>query len=177
MRLTNSRHRHRYARAHGALRIALGDVMGVTTTPEFRRSRSGRPFLADGPHFSMSHAGEKSWLAISETPVGLDVVETGKSRGSLDETFVSARDLQALALHGISSENADVIAWAAKEACAKHADDVDRAPGDWQLHRDGELVVRSCGHAPIAIELCHPERGYVAVIARWQAPFQIPEYE
>ncbi|MBS0481986.1 MAG: hypothetical protein JSR96_07480 [Proteobacteria bacterium] len=174
-RLALDRQRRRYARAHGAMRLALAQPGEGPVAAPFARSAAGKPFLEDGPHFSLSHAGGQSWLAISNAPVGLDVVEGGQPDLHLDHTFVTAQDRAALHRRGVLPADINTTAWAIKEASAKLADDVDRAPGLWQVRCGAGLTVVSGGHDPIIVELRAPAPGHIAAIARWQPAIEKPD--
>lgn len=134
----------------------------------FQRSITGKPVLAGGPHFSLSYAGDSAWLAVSDAPIGLDVVEIAGGGGRLDDGFVSAEDLHALASMGIRPADADHVAWAIKEASAKLADDVWRAPIDWRLVLRERLTVLSTGQPEMIVELREMSGNKVAAIARWK---------
>jgi 4'-phosphopantetheinyl transferase len=69
--------RLRYRVAHGALRTILGGCTGaVPADLRFARGEHGKPLLAGGPHFSLSHSGGIALVAVShEREVGVDVEE------------------------------------------------------------------------------------------------------
>ncbi|MBO9579269.1 MAG: hypothetical protein J7498_00040 [Sphingobium sp.] len=167
-RIANPSRRRNHARAHGGLRLALTEVLGRPVVAPFRQSATGKPALDGGPWFSLSHVGESSWLAISDAPIGLDVVEITAADGPLDDGFVSAADRQALASIGICSPGADRVAWAIKEACAKLADDVWRPPVDWRLVLRERLTVLSAGQAEMIVELREMSGNKVAAVAVWK---------
>ena len=43
----------------------------------------GKPYLADGPFFNISHSGEYVVLAVSEKPVGVDIEKLGQYKEKL----------------------------------------------------------------------------------------------
>jgi 4'-phosphopantetheinyl transferase len=69
--------RLRYRVAHGALRTILGGCAGAAPAGlRFARGEHGKPLLAGGPHFSLSHSGAIALVAVSyEREVGVDVEE------------------------------------------------------------------------------------------------------
>lgn len=63
-----------YLAARIALRTILGAYLGVAP-PEvaLTSAHRGKPSLASGPEFNLSHGGELLLLAVSRLPVGIDV--------------------------------------------------------------------------------------------------------
>ena len=41
--------------------------------PPFACGEHGKPYIPGGPHFSLTHSGTLAALAVSDTPVGLDI--------------------------------------------------------------------------------------------------------
>lgn len=82
----------------------------------------GKPFVADGPCFNLSHSGELALLAVARVPVGIDVErlrEVGEwpriARRVLDPAVVE----QLLALPADEQTSAFLAAWTAVEARQK----------------------------------------------------------
>lgn len=59
-------------------------------TPPFSYGGHGKPYIPGGVHFSLSHSGELAALAVSETPVGLDVEKIAPVRRAAARAFTSA---------------------------------------------------------------------------------------
>lgn len=114
----------RYRVAHGALRTILGGCTCVAPADlRFARAEHGKPVLAGGPHFSLSHSGGVVLVAVSrEREVGVDVEAL---RPVPDARELARRYLAALpASRIVDAPDAErdrrfMIAWTAIEAIAK----------------------------------------------------------
>lgn len=53
--------------------LLLRSVLSLCDDAQLSYGVNGKPFLADGPHFSLSHSGKWCALAVSDTPVGVDI--------------------------------------------------------------------------------------------------------
>ncbi len=123
--------RDRYRTAHVALRRELAARTGERPEAlEFVREPCpvcggphGRPALAgEGPHFSLSHAGDVVLLGFAAAPVGVDVEEHPRAE-TVDEvatTLHPSERAELAALDGVS-ERAAAFArcWSRKEAYLK----------------------------------------------------------
>ena len=128
MELESPRTRHRFAVAHGALRILAGRQLDAPPE-EFTwiPGPHGKPELAppwSGLHTSLSHSGEMIAAAISaDRPVGVDVQQLvpGLDTGALSARFFGPDEAAYVAAGGDARERADRFAhlWARKEAAVK----------------------------------------------------------
>lgn len=116
--------RLRYRVAHGALRTILGDWTGAAPADlRFAHGEHGKPLLAGGPHFNISHSGAVVLVAVShEREVGVDVEEV---RPVPDARELAQRYVAALPARRIA-EAPDaqrgrlfMLAWTAIEAILK----------------------------------------------------------
>lgn len=124
-RFVHAADRRRYIVAHAAVRSALAARTGAAPEAiELGYGRHGKPHLRDGRRieFSMSRAGELVALAVSTTPVGIDVVETASGERLLDAVseFCSGDERIAVASLTRSAQmDALLRIWARKEALYK----------------------------------------------------------
>lgn len=74
-RIVSPAARSRFLAAHLALRLVLADKgLSVFSRHVFERGRHGKPFLPDGPEFSLSHSGGVALVAVCDHgPVGVDI--------------------------------------------------------------------------------------------------------
>jgi phosphopantetheinyl transferase len=160
--------RRRYAHAHGAMRLALSQVLRRPTADvTLRRTRTGKPYLRGGPAFSLSYVDGDAWLAIGlEDALGLDVVDLGPAEGELDELVAPQAEKHAVALVMPSLARPDVVVWAAKEAAAKLADRVEVAPEDWRVRFTHCLEVSADGVPAARVDIVRMDAALVAAIAR-----------
>ena len=55
--------------------LLLHRVLSVSTDTQFFYTPHGKPYLPNGPYFNLSHSGNLVALAVSDTPIGLDLQE------------------------------------------------------------------------------------------------------
>lgn len=87
--------------------------------PEIRKTKMGKPYFPDGPHFSISHSENHAFCAISAGNIGIDAEEMDRkidlrlARRILSESemarFLAAQDQRAALLR----------LWVLKESYAK----------------------------------------------------------
>jgi 4'-phosphopantetheinyl transferase len=116
--------RRRHIIGRGLARLVLGDVLGTDPhTIEFDFTELGKPFLAEGPSFNISHSGDVVLIVLAaEGRLGADV-----------EAVRPLRDLLSLARTSFADDEVDLIRslppaqrerpffriWARKEAMLK----------------------------------------------------------
>jgi 4'-phosphopantetheinyl transferase len=144
----------RYVVAHGAVRHVLGEMLDVAP-PALRFDRRcrhcghpahGKPSVAGGPAFSLSHSGDVAVLAVSDVgEVGIDV-EVRRARTRLDRLaarVLSDAELAQWAATPCSERLEHFLrAWTAKEAYLKALGlglvrplrEVPVDPGGWTVH-------------------------------------------
>jgi 4'-phosphopantetheinyl transferase len=110
-----------------ATRLALRQVLAgyVGCTPgdlQLSVADGGKPFLANGPCFNLSHSGDLALLAVGQVPLGIDVERLREirewpriARRVLDPALVE----QLLTLPADAQASAFLAAWTAMEARQK----------------------------------------------------------
>ena len=172
------RDRRRYAHAHGAMRLALSQVLRCSAADvTLRRTGTGKPYLRGGPAFSLSYVDGDAWLAIGlEEAVGLDVVAFDFGEGELDELIAPQAEKQAVNRVMPSLARPDVVVWAAKEAAAKLADRVEVAPEDWRVRFTHCLEVSAEDVPAARVDIVRMDAALVAAIARPLQPGDAAAY-
>ena len=79
--------------------------------PPFACGEHGKPYIPGGPHFSLTHSGTLAALAVSETPVGLDIEKIAPVRRALT---IEERDYMKA-----DPERRFAYLWTRKEAVLK----------------------------------------------------------
>lgn len=110
-----------------ATRYALREILAAYTgaaadSLRFCYGKWGKPELQDGPQFSVSHSKGLALIAISLTPVGVDVekCEPGLSWEGVARHFLSAADRSWIAsLASDKRVNAFLHCWTRREATVK----------------------------------------------------------
>lgn len=109
----------RRARLRQCLSVATGtppNRLALITGP------FGKPALADGPEFSLSHSGEHWALAIADTPVGIDLeaIYPGVDTRAIAACLFAPGEAAAIAgLPGAVGTRAFFDCWTRKEAFVK----------------------------------------------------------
>lgn len=117
------RDRRRFVVRRARLRQLLGAWVGrAPETLVFSENSHGKPVLADGPPFSLSHAADIMMLAIGDADVGCDIerIDPALDWQPLTETFFTITERNALAvLPPAAARRAFFACWARKEAFVK----------------------------------------------------------
>jgi 4'-phosphopantetheinyl transferase len=117
------RDRRRFVVRRGRLRQLLADTVG--RAPEalrFTENSHGKPILAEGPPFSLSHSADMMMLAIGDADVGCDVewIDPALDWPPLAQSFFTPGERAALAaLPPEAARRAFFACWARKEAFVK----------------------------------------------------------
>ncbi len=82
------------------------------------KTASGKPFLNNGLHISISHSGPWVAIAVAKFPVGIDVERPRKKLLKIAPKFLNAKDAGALR---IKNENDLLWYWTGKESAYKLA--------------------------------------------------------
>lgn len=162
-----------YVAAHVALRILLGDRMGVDPR-DVRIVREscpscggphGRPATGGGVHFSLSHSRDVSLLAFAAVPLGVDVqaVPDGEATAEIRAMLhpVEARELAALP--AADRPAAFARTWTRKEAYLK-GEGIGLAR-DLSLDHVGTGPVPRPGPAGWSLTDVQVPAGYAAAVA------------
>lgn len=78
----------------------------------------GKPYIENGPHFSISHCRNALSVVLDEKPVGIDVESIRKWNPSLVERTMNAAE-QVLIARDAEPERAFIRLWTQKEAFLK----------------------------------------------------------
>jgi 4'-phosphopantetheinyl transferase len=119
LRYARAEHGHRWAAARAALRVVLGERLGVAPeTVELAHSPHGKPELAGATlRFNLSHAGALALIALADgREVGIDV-ERADRRAAAVERSLTAGERASL---GAGDRRVELLrVWCRKEALAK----------------------------------------------------------
>jgi 4'-phosphopantetheinyl transferase len=118
-----ARDRRRFVVRRGRARQWLAEAAGGNPARlRFTADAHGKPMLADGPHFSLSHSGETMMLAIGDAELGCDVeaIDPALDWPPLARSFFSDAENAALAaLAPEAARTAFFACWSRKEAFIK----------------------------------------------------------
>lgn len=83
--------------------------------PPFACGEHGKPYIPGGPHFSLTHSGTFAALAVSDTPVGLDIEKIAPVRRAAARALtIEERDYMKA-----DPERRFAYLWTRKEAVLK----------------------------------------------------------
>lgn len=125
-RLLRPRDRARFTAARGGMRRVLGACLGAPPAAlEFGFGPAGKPALAGGPRFNLSHSGGQAALAVlAEAPhgscLGLDIEAVRDLAEPVAERFFAPAEVAALAAVPALQQAAGFFRlWTRKEAVIK----------------------------------------------------------
>lgn len=121
-RFVYDRHRHAYIAARVGLRERLGQILGASAVDvAFQYGPQGKPSIADGPCFNLSHSGDVACLAIHPTaPLGVDIEAFRSVEDGIAERFFSPTEVAALHTLPAEDQRAGFFrCWTRKEAVIK----------------------------------------------------------
>ena len=128
-RLRDEGEQQRFVTGHALLRLALatadedpGDIGPIVARCNRCGGAHGKPTITGGPHFSLTHAGNRVAVAVTELgPVGVDVepLSTG-SLADLDPIALSTAEQAVVAALPVAARHgARLRYWVRKEAVLK----------------------------------------------------------
>lgn len=110
-----------YARSLGAellLIAALRELNGPMSPLEINFGEGGKPALADGPAFSLSHSGERVLCALSDEAVGADLQQLHPYNPALARRFFTGTEADWLEAQR-ERDLAFSLLWSLKESYVK----------------------------------------------------------
>ena len=107
-------HRIKFIQAHVALQKILGALLKKKPPIDYLKNKNGKPYLPKLPfYFNLSHSGDFLIIAVSSTPIGVDI-----------EMINPNRDYKKIAARFFSPKEKKSLkdfyqAWARREAMSK----------------------------------------------------------
>jgi len=145
---------------NAVLSAALG-----TAAEGMRKMPSGKPYIPGGREFNISHSGDITVCAVSNSPVGVDIEIIKPRNISRLMRILTPRERKALeALNGEEKLREFYRIWTVKEAvCKLSGNGISRArieeidsysPGFFvQSHVPGEYVLSLCAEKEAQVEI------------------------
>ncbi|MBN8712164.1 MAG: hypothetical protein BGO12_09970 [Verrucomicrobia bacterium 61-8] len=162
---------HELSSRIGVRRI-LGRYTGVLPSVlTFEREGRGKPFLAGGPQFNLSHTKDQILLGVGREPVGLDVesIDRKVKAEELASKFFHEEERAAVLgdRHG-DEHRAFLKYWVCKEATVKlSGDGIYHGLRDARiLWKDGRISGSYRGRA-VYLSIFSPGSGFLAAVASW----------
>ena len=90
----------------------------LNPTPSFLYNEYGAPYLENGPYFSISHCKQGIAVAVSETPIGIDIEAIRPLNESLVRKTMNSEE-QTYILSSLNPEIEFIRLWTRKEAYVK----------------------------------------------------------
>lgn len=160
------------------VRRVLARYTGVLTSVlTFERAGRGKPFLAGGPQFNLSHTRDQILLAVSRQPVGLDVESMDREvkAGDLAAKFFHEKEL-AHVRDSADGERVFLKYWVCKEATVKlSGDGIYHGLRDARIDFEGDRVRGTYRERDVCLSMFSPAPGFVAAVASWQ-PHPAPRF-
>lgn len=86
---------------------------------EFLYNEHGKPYMANGPHFSISHCKAGIAVAIDDKPVGIDMEAIRHADDDLIQRVMCAREVQMIS-EAAMPDSMFTRLWTQKEAVVKY---------------------------------------------------------
>ncbi|WP_171133153.1 MULTISPECIES: 4'-phosphopantetheinyl transferase superfamily protein [unclassified Ruegeria] len=123
-RFVYDRDRHRFVRGRGFLRQVLAGYLDCPAKDvAFTEIGNGKPALASGPYFNLSHSRDRAVLAVStDRPVGIDLEFNDRrlaSQGIAQSCFTESECAVLNIVSGVAWNQRFFAFWTAKEARMK----------------------------------------------------------
>ena len=123
---------------------------------EWKYNEYGKPFVAEGPEFSLSHCKHGIAVAVNEKPIGIDIESIRAADKALIERTMNAREQAQIA----AAERPEVVfirLWTQKEAYLKYLgtgiiDDLHHA-----LDNTGKAVFKTEIKKDYVYTICYEE--------------------
>ena len=90
----------------------------LNPTPSFLYNEYGAPYLENGPYFSISHCKQGIAVAVSETPIGIDIEAIRPFNEGLMRKTMNSEE-QTYILSSLNPEIEFIRLWTQKEAYVK----------------------------------------------------------
>jgi len=91
---------------------------GIRELGDFQHNEHGKPFLQQGPYFSISHCKEGIAVAVDDQPIGIDIESIRRADKDLIERTMNAEE-QAQIAESAEPDRAFTRLWTQKEAIVK----------------------------------------------------------
>jgi 4'-phosphopantetheinyl transferase len=174
----------RYRVAHGALRTILGGCTGAAPADlRFARGEHGKPLLAGGPYFSLSHSGAVALVAVSlEREVGVDVeqIRPVPEAGELARRYLAGPPARSIVnASAAQRDRLFLAAWTAIEAILKSEGTgltgIERPFDLCELDEDRvRATIAGDADSPTwAVRRLAPAAGHVGAVAVRDADFEL----
>ena len=91
---------------------------GITSMPRWRYNEYGKPYLEQGPYFSISHCRQAILVAVSDREIGVDIEAIRRADESLIRRTMNEAE-QARIAAAPDPQRAFIALWTRKEAVVK----------------------------------------------------------
>ncbi len=117
----HDRDRQDFIVRRGRLREILADYAGLAPHRlSFLHQSGGKPYLTDGPEFSLSHTARRAAVAVSKgVALGLDIERPRPVRPDISQAFAASERTYITALPEPARQAALFRVWTHREALAK----------------------------------------------------------
>lgn len=154
------------------VRRILGRYMGISPSVlTFEREGRGKPFLAGGLQFNLSHTKDQILLGVGRQPVGLDVesIDREVRAEELASKFFHEEERMAVlgGLHG-GEHRTFLKYWVCKEATVKlSGDGIYHGLRDARILCENGRMSGSYRGRVVYLSIFSPGAGFLAAVASW----------
>lgn len=113
--------------------LMLRSVLGEETAEKILSAPLGKPYLEKGPHFNLSHSGDKVALLVDEEEVGVDIEKIRPHSAAVSRRFFTEGEKEWLKEQ--EEPSAFFRLWTGKESIMKAVGEgFHLSPLDFELH-------------------------------------------
>ena len=122
------------------LEMAISDSLGICMTElDIRKNENGK-WVADGVHFSLSHAKDVVAVAVSSSAVGVDIEPVSALKNDISGRILTEKErLEYGALADGDKREYLIKKWTAKEAIFKSHDEATFRPEEIEVSENSVL--------------------------------------
>jgi len=156
-------------------RLGVRRILGLYTGRgpsilTFEREGRGKPYLAGGPQFNLSHTKDQILLGISGQSVGLDVesIDRNVKAEELAEKFFHEEEQERVRGDAGGERRMFLKYWVCKEATVKlSGDGIYHGLRDARIRFGTESISGIYRERRVYLAMFSPSPGFIAAVASW----------
>ena len=172
--MTNEEAKISFATSQGGLRTIAACYRNCEPSQiRLEREERGKPYLAGGPHFNLSHTAGRIFAAFSQQPLGLDVESANRrvhARELAAKFFSEQESAHIHSLDHVEAQAAFLRYWVCKEATVKlSGDGIYHGLREARVELGGEGISRgSYLGREVWLREFSPGENLLAALASWE---------
>jgi len=172
--ITNEEVKISFATSQGGLRTVAACYRNCEPWQiRLEREERGKPYLADGPHFNLSHTAGRIFAAFSPQSLGLDVESSNRTVHACDLAAKFFSEEESAHIHSLDEARAQAAFlryWVCKEATVKlSGDGIYHGLREARVELGGEGISRGNYQGrEVWLREFSPGQNLLAALATWE---------